>query len=235
MRLAYAFTIVSCSLAACSVIDTTVGEGGPNEDASSDALGAVDAAATCAPGPVDASAFSFVPPSTPNPNACTTSQVGALYDACFAIHASLSACQAFAADPTNATCYACMISDQRDASTYGALVSSGGVDNANVPGCIALVTQDTSATGCAAETQKQMDCEIAACLGGCPTVGDLASFEEYSRCVAAADTTVCASEVSSAKSTCTADGGPDAASLAECESYASFADFYNAMAARFCE
>ena len=140
---------------------------------------------------IDTSQIKWVPPVTPNPNACSATQVQQLYDGCLGSSASSTACNAFLNNAANATCSKCMISKYGTDTSYGALIQIGGVDYANVSGCIAIVTGDNSSTGCGAKAEAVIECENAACTNACPAVTDQATFTEWTNCTTAADNAVC--------------------------------------------
>jgi len=190
---------------------------------------------TCSPSTtIDTSQVTWVAPITPNANACSATQVQALYDGCFGTNASSTACNGFINTSANTTCYACMVSTYGKSTSYGALVQIGGVDYANIAGCIAVLTGDTSSTGCGAKDQAVTDCETLACEDNCPEVTDNTSFEEYTNCTQAADQGVCASYISAECDL--QDAGLDgaASAYATCVNQSSFENYYFAMATVFC-
>ena len=158
-------------------------------------------ALTCAPSlPAGYAPGPFVPPLTTN-RACTSTQVQAYYDDCYAATATSSTCTPFVGDATNTTCVSCL-ETPISASAYGAILA---LDNstalANISGCMALVDGDTSNTGCAAKVQAAALCNDAACSANCPIDSTsqttlTASFNAYNSCErkAAATGGVCADE-----------------------------------------
>jgi hypothetical protein len=182
---------------------------------------------------IDTSQITWVPPLTPNPTACSAAQVTGYYNACLGTTATSTTCQNFTNTAGNATCEACLITPDT-ASAYGALIAIGGVDYANISGCVAILTGDTTNAGCGAKLQAVTDCETAACQANCPTVTDQTSFTEYTNCTEAADSAVCESYINMECNL--QDAGVDGAASAytTCENHTSFEDYYNSMATVFC-
>ncbi len=190
---------------------------------------------TCSPtATIDTSQITWVPPITPEPNGCSSQQVSDYYNDCLGANATSTLCQGFTSNAANTTCNTCLISTYNKDTTYGALIQIGGVDYANIAGCIAIVTGDTSSTGCGAKDQAVTDCETLACQANCPAVTDTPSFTEYTNCTTAADSAVCASYVSGECNLQDAGADGSAAAYATCENHSSFEDYYNAMAVVFC-
>jgi hypothetical protein len=119
------------------------------------------------------------------------------------------------------------------ATSYGALVTYGGIDYANIAGCVSLETGDVSSMSCGAKLQAVTSCEQLACAAICP-VTDQASFTLYTQCATAADNGICHAYV---EAECDlADSGIDGAAnaAAVCESAADFQGYYDAMSTVFC-
>ncbi len=86
----------------------------------------------------------------------------------------------------------------------GPLVAIGtALVELNVPGCVAIVTGDSSPSSCAARLQTAGDCEGAACLAQCPIV-DTQSFQQYQQCTQSAASGGCSKYVTAE---CALDGG----------------------------
>src|ERR1700690_773331 len=127
-----------------------------------------------------------------------------------------------------------MVSTSGKDTSYGALIAVGGVDYADIAGCIAIETNDLTSTGCGAKNQATSDCEQLACETNCPAVTDQTTFQEYTACTTAADGAVCKSYLDAECNF--ADAGTDSGEAAYniCVNHASFQDYYNAMATVFC-
>lgn len=183
---------------------------------------------------IDTSKVTWVPPNAAAPTACSATQVAGLYNGCYLSTSTSSTCQAFTGNAANATCYKCMVSTFGADTSYGALIQIGGVVYANIAGCIALVTGDTSGTGCGAKNQAVTDCETLACQDNCPSVTDQTTFTEYTNCTTAADKGACDTYVTAECNLQDAGADGSATAYATCENHSSFQDYYNAMAAVFC-
>ncbi|HSQ65366.1 MAG TPA: hypothetical protein VLM85_19240 [Polyangiaceae bacterium] len=153
------------------------------------------------PTPADVSTFTppaFVPPAV-HKGACTSQQIQDLYVACFASSAPATTCQAF--QQSNPGCMACVMTPP---SSPGPMVQqSASIVTLNVAGCVAIVTSDSSPTGCAARVQANLDCEGAACDAQCPVV-DAQSLQLYEQCTQSAETGGCSTY---AQAQCALDGG----------------------------
>jgi len=116
---------------------------------------------------------------------------------------------------------------------FGALIDYTGVTYANVAGCIAIETGNTSSTGCGAAYQAAFQCEYLACITQCP-VTDQTSFMQFQECTSSAAMSTCQSYVN-AECNFAADGGQEAAAAvnANC-SAADFQGYYDAMSTVFC-
>ncbi len=174
---------------------------------------------------IDTSQVKWVPPATPNATACSDVQIQSYYDSCFGANATTQTCQAF--QTASANCYKCLLTPQT-APAYGALIAIGGVDYANTAGCVALLTGDTSASGCGAKSQFVTQCEDLACSANCP-VTDNASFALYQQCTQAADGSVCKPYVDAE-----CDLSDAGNVFATCLNHQDFESFYLAVAPVFC-
>ena len=234
--LAFGITVpfVAMMWAGCNGGDDTTDAGDAAQDVKIDKkplpeTSVPDTGPTC-PTPyatIDTSQVTWVPPITPNPTACSDVQISTYFDACLGTNSSSQACNAFVQSSTNATCLGCLVTNS-NASAYGALISVGGVDYANISGCIAIVTGDTSATGCGAKSEAVTQCESLACGDLCP-VTDNASFALYQQCTQSADSAVCKSYVDAE-----CDLSDAGAVYAECVNHSGFQDYYTALAPIFC-
>jgi len=232
--LAVQLPFVALMWAGCNGDDTSGDAGDAAQDVKTDKklapeTGPVDSGIQC-PTPlssIDTSQITWVPPITPNPTACSDAQIAAYFDGCLGPNQSTSACQAFTTSAANATCLGCLITNQ-SASKYGALIAVGGVDYANTSGCIAILTGDSSNTGCGAKAESVLQCESLACGDQCP-VKDNASFQQYTQCTGAADKSVCQTYVSAQ-----CDLSDAGSVYATCLNHSDFASFYAAIAPVFC-
>jgi hypothetical protein len=181
---------------------------------------------SCAPGDTSAFTPNWVPPVS-NPDACTDVQIKDFFAACYDANTkSTQACQAWTKVGANVKCFGCLDTPET-ATSYGALVEHKGYVTANVAGCEALVTEDTSSTGCAAKLAAENDCTHFACETNCPLTSDPQSFTDFSNCLNNAPKTACKSYVSAL----CADAGAD---ISVCTSYSAFKDYYFGLAPIFC-
>lgn len=156
--------------------------------------------------------------------ACAPSDITAYDAACInTTTASGANCSAF--DSAHATCAGCLQSKLTD-SSWGPVVTSDGVENINIAGCIELT--DPSATSCEASEEALIQCEHAACDSPCP-VTDQASFAKWQSCTTAADKGECKTYLAAVACIGTLDAG--ASSI--CNPQA-FEAFFLAVAPLFC-
>jgi hypothetical protein len=174
----------------------------PADDASIDVArhdaGSVtdDSSAPCVPELPPNYSSTWVPPVTTN-TACTSDQVQAFYTQCFDPAATSAGCQTFFQASVNASCVACMYT-QQGSSAYGAVISlQNGTAEANIGGCIALVDGDKSATGCGAKYQAGQFCEIDSCQCTIDQ-SDPTTFTAFTTCETNAGKTICADYASDA-------------------------------------
>lgn len=165
---------------------------------------------------------------------CSADQAQQYYADCLSSTATSTLCNGFTGASGNASCLTCLDSNSQSASMFGALVTYGGVDYANVAGCIALQLDDTSSTGCGAKLQAQTSCEELACSTQCPVTDDT-SFMNYQTCAAAADMGACQTIIAAECHLVDGgiDGGPQAAAACEPGNIA-FQGYYDAMSVIFC-
>ncbi len=170
----------------------------------------------------------WTPPRQPNPSACSDQQIADYFAFCYDPNTSnTTKCSQFTSQSPNKACVSCISSKQTDAA-YGVLISTGGVAYANVAGCIALLTGDTSDTGCGAKEWASTDCVDDACKANCP-VTDQASFQLYDQCTKQAGAASCKQY---ADAQCDLS---DAGSVYDiCVNHQAFADYYTAIAPVFC-
>jgi hypothetical protein len=161
-----------------------------NDAGEGDAGGDGDALSNCMPSG-DGAVPPFVPPNQPR-SVCTSAQILALYNDCFASGAS-AACDAFYGDPANSPCIRCMLSKPTDPS-WGAIVqyATDFTSLPNISGCIALVDQDAGPDGCAAACQALSVCGQNSCANMCPGGGTSAGLAVLDQCALQSQVTICA-------------------------------------------
>jgi hypothetical protein len=171
----------------------------------------------CAPFlPADYSS-TYVPPVTTN-TACTSAQVQAFYDNCFATTSTSAGCQTFYNAAENKDCVTCMYTPQGSAA-YGPVIAlTNGTGEANIGGCVALVDGDNSPTSCAAKYQAGQFCEIDACSGCTIVQSDNTTFTAFTKCESAAGTSLCAGDED-------AGGCEKAAKYAACNTETTFEQY----------
>src|SRR5262249_36154149 len=116
---------------------------------------------------------------------CSATQLDAFKTEYWGAGASAPSRTAF--ETNNPDCFACLISKATD-PTRGALIHyavHGDLFNGNVSGCVAIVDGDLSETGCGAQTQRDLECEEAACLPIC-VIQRSADVPAFDACFAAA-------------------------------------------------
>ncbi len=182
---------------------------------------------------IDTTQVTWVPPITPNPNACSDAQVQGYYNACFSSTSSSTTCNAFQSNAANATCLGCLVSTAGSSTSYGGLILYGKVYWANQGGCISILTGDTSATSCGAKQEAVLVCDELACSNNCP-VTDSTSLQAYQACTGTANSGVCKPYVDAVCDL--ADSGADGAAAAQtdCLDPTSFQAYVTSMAAVFC-
>ena len=182
-----------------------------------------EAGPTCTPSDVNAADLTWTPPRPINPTGCSDAQIAGYYAACLN---GGSGCSTFEGAANNKACVACINSNITD-SAFGPLIAvPNNVVYANIGGCIALVSGDTSSSGCGAKSWEASECEDKACSDNC--VG--AQFTDYQNCTKAAASGTCANEE---KAVCDLS---DAGNVtAACNLNAStFQDLYTAITTVFC-
>jgi hypothetical protein len=177
----------------------------------------------CAPAPIGTWKPTWKPPKTPQPTACSTTQIDGYLDVCRRSY-SATACNAFETAPANATCLGCMLTPENEAA-YGAVVMRKKDWSVNSPGCLALKDGDASATSCGAKVQALQQCQVESCYVPCAS----GTYEDYAACQNQAKTTTCL--LFDAKTICE-DGPKYFACFASAGS--AFADWMRLYAILFC-
>lgn len=165
-----------------------------------------DAGGGCTPGDVSSFAPKWKPPVGMHQQKCSPTQA-ALLASCVWDHPGrdAAACKAFlnSKAPADAACVKCGYT-ATSGTSLGAVVSNGTSVQVNYAGCIALTTNDLSATGCGSKVQAAALCQDEACVATCTNFKDLLACEKK------AETGVCKSFTDEAACLDTAvnDGGP---------------------------
>jgi hypothetical protein len=182
-----------------------------------------EAGPTCSPSDVNAADLTWTPPRPINPTGCSDAQITGYFNACLN---GGTTCATFEGASANTACVACINSQSTD-SAYGPLIAvPNNVVYANTGGCIALVSGDTTSSGCGAKAWEASECEDQACSDNCAG----AQFADYQNCTNAAASGTCANEE---KAVCDLS---DAGNItAECNLNAStFQALYTSIATVFC-
>jgi len=143
----------------------------------------------CTPADVTLYSPPWIPPVA-RLGQCTAPQIAAFFAACVDATATPAACNAWEADPRNATCDGCLVSDP-NATAYGASIRipGSGSFQINLPGCLALA--EPCNQPCAQALLAQLLCSYNACnpLPGqnCAIV-DQVSRAEQAACLVKATT-----------------------------------------------
>jgi hypothetical protein len=151
------------------------------------------------------------------------------YQNCLAVGGAQQ-CDAFGpgADAAHRACQKCLASDFGD-STWGAVVQSTNIVEANQAGCIALL--DPGALDCARVVQAAAECQHAACDPAC-TAQNAAAFDDWIQCGAIANACGCKSAFSAAD--CVKQIVSDAGPASPCLVGQTFQDFFEVTARVFC-
>jgi hypothetical protein len=157
----------------CTTVNVPSGTGG---------AGACPAPVTgsCAPGTLAGFVPTAPPPTGASQGACTPDLIQAVYDGCLGPSSSNTACTN--ADPTG-NCYRCIFTDQVNTS-WGPIVSAGGLAQINTGGCLELLEPCNSA--CATAIEEDLQCEQYACGTNCP-ITTQASTTAYGNCANSID------------------------------------------------
>jgi hypothetical protein len=165
--------------------DVTTPDTAPDKKVTPDAP--ADTNNLCGPTAVDATSVTWTHPRAIQPYGCSAQQIQDYIAICIDGTNTTISCTAWAT--ANATCNTCVYSQDSD-SIYAATIymTTSQYIYANVGGCIALLTGDSSDTGCGAKAWKATECEDSAC-SACMTDAD------YNTCTATSDTGTCATFV----------------------------------------
>ena len=214
--------------------DGGLSDGGGSKDggeSSSDGSGSGDGSQATMCLPVSTSGFMpmWVPPTQPQ-GVCSQAQLDS-YGACLdSLDNNSPACAAWigAGASANAGCYSCVKDSMQSDTTWGPLVvigSGGPGRELTVAGCIALVTNDTSSTGCAAAFEILGACGNYACTSSCQSATQMA----LSQCITAAETGGCSMYFGPAG--CVNEAGTGASA---CFTSGSYGHQFATIAAPFC-
>ena len=102
------------------------------------------------------------PPPAIHRNACSTSQATTLTECLFSTAVPVATCDQFFNAAGNGNCISCAITSSI-APNHGAIVDDGTGYYANISGCVAALSGDSSQAGCGAKTEVFYDCLYAAC------------------------------------------------------------------------
>jgi len=159
----------------------------------------------------------WVPPK-PSAALCTEMQVTEEKSKCWGVDYDPD-CVVFRRDPANVACLECLFSTD-DEAVYGAILLLPNRSLPNVAGCMALIDGDRGSTGCASKYQAYTQCVATACRS--------CSYASYESCADVAAQGVCASYLQAA-------GCRLKPLYSACRDYATFDEFFFAMARVFCE
>jgi hypothetical protein len=208
MRCLVHLALTALLIAGCSSSDASPaqGAGGSSAEAGTDAAAdhatkdtaaadttseTMDAKPACEPQSVSSWTPTWQPPSGKYLGKCGDGEAVALIDACFGDSATEQTCTD--AETKYAACNDCLFTDDT-ASQWGPIVYYSKVDfyDRNEGGCLALLTDDATATGCGAKVNALYDCGLASCGPVCPVATD-ADFEALNSCITAAmgDAAIC--------------------------------------------
>jgi hypothetical protein len=183
---------------------------------------------TCAAADVASFVPSWKPPKA-HADACTQAQIDAYLQDCLGSAATSQTCAPFQSG-AGRTCAQCILSHSTDPQ-LGPLVSDGNYVTANIAGCIALATHDSTGAGCGGKLEAIQQCESAACTANCPVTDD-ASEQALNDCTEASDTGGCATYAAAAECVNVLDAGT---AVARCLSGQSvFETGYAAIVPIFC-
>ena len=191
-----------------------------------------DAASACVP--ADETGYTATwHPAKPASASCTQAQIDAYHDCLTNGQTNPAACTPFtgtSASAANKACASCILTDASSAS-YGPLIAHSGTVELNVPGCIAVATNDPQGTGCAGKYQAASGCRNASCAANCPVTDD-ASFTLEQQCESAAAAGTCKTfeDAAGCADALVEAGGAAAA----CLNGQSFDDLFNAIVPIFC-
>jgi hypothetical protein len=136
-------------------------------------------AGPCPPAPVTSFKPAWKPPIASKSGACSSAQISDFYDACLGASSVAAGCTAYV--QSNATCAACLQSDEGDPE-YGPVVwhANRTYYTTNIAGCIADEQSDGGTSGCGAAYQAVVQCKETACTA-CLSASN-PDFARYSAC-----------------------------------------------------
>lgn len=176
----------------------------------------------------------WVPPAAPQ-KVCSAQSIDDYYNACLKGAWNSVACQSFL--KSDAACAACL--DTPDtAPKVGPVIwrLDHGYFNINIPGCIALVQNNSTDTGCGAAYENFLSCDRAACAACFQKGESTAQFEAYQKCqTQAGGVGVCENLAQTRAQTCGDLTAPDASTLVCLPSTGeTIVDVYTRTAKLFC-
>lgn len=179
----------------------------------------------CVPSNVSSSDLTWTPPAAANATACSDQQISDYYADCLNPNAPTGACTTWQGITANANCAKCLVT-QESASAWGPLIAvPNNVLYANIGGCIALETGDTTSSGCGAKAWQASQCEDLSCSNNCAG----SAFTDYQACTQAAATGTCAPEIAAE-----CDLSDAGAIYATCVNHQDFQSYFLAIAPVFC-
>jgi hypothetical protein len=224
----------------CGPVSSALSAPGPSDDASADgshtdaqaqATGGGSSgsfswdASACAPG--DVQTFrpgDYVPANAPR-IACTGTEIDDLYTLCFGAEAYKDPSACYAWESAHAGCFDCVVT-MSTATSYGPVIDYSGFVEANVAGCIELVSHGTA---CAKPVEALASCELAACEANCP-VRNSSTLTSFEGCTTQADVEGCQAYAQQASCfSSQSDAGP----LSVCAA-TDFWQFFRTVAPLFC-
>jgi hypothetical protein len=157
-------------------------------------------------------------PQPRQPGSCTASQISGFYTACLDTSAGCNAWRL-----SNGTCDSCLTTNLDPAGTsWGPLLQYPEYISNDLGGCIYL-DKGSSQSACAHDREYQLECSHYACDTTCAG----ATETDYSACVTAANSGICATYVSAVAIDCTA--------ASTCYNGTDFASNFKQVAAVFCQ
>jgi hypothetical protein len=210
-------------------------DGAPHKDATGpyDSGGSGDDSSAGCPTPADVSKFTApaYKHAAHSPTACTAQNITDYDNDCLnQTTRNTTACSAW--KTANATCYACLVTPETNA-TWGALTVHNGVLDVNTAGCVELT--DPSDTTCAPAYQAGGMCIEAACDTQCPvSSGDQVSFSNYQQCATTASSQGCGTLVNAGQTACKAAAASATSAFCFPPAGGSFDPFFLQVAPIFC-
>jgi hypothetical protein len=152
-------------------------------------------------------------------------EISDLYATCFSADAYNHPSDCYTWESMHAQCFDCVVT-MSSATSYGPVIDYTGFVQANVAGCIELVSHSTS---CAKPVEALTSCELAACEANCP-VRNSSTLASFQGCTTQADVEGCQAYAQQASCfSSQADAGP----LSVC-SVTDFWQFFRTVAPLFC-